>query len=197
MGRKDSVSFNSESILNIFFFFLRKCWLFMSCLTFHDVESSLRFHKYLHVVTSHDLLVSLFFHCWLHINWWFLVNIQVVYIYIHVSYFEMKTILTWHILATRNLIIFLFFTFLLQYNPIHPIQPNDPKYTPDPLLGDRVHCVVYVINCCQISVLTEEMLNKYKNLRRRISNNGRKIVFKQNTFEKYRIENMLKIFLDW
>uniref|UniRef100_A0A8C4R293 Uncharacterized protein n=1 Tax=Eptatretus burgeri TaxID=7764 RepID=A0A8C4R293_EPTBU len=54
--------------------------------------------------------------------------------------------------------------------PIQSIQMNDPKYTPDPLLGDRVHCVVYLINCCQISVLTEEMLNKYKNLRRRISN---------------------------
>ena len=74
--------------------------------------------------------------------------------------------------------------FLLQYNPIQPIQPNDPKYTPDPKLGDRVHCVVYVINCCQISVLTKEMLNKYKNLRKTISNKGLKIIFLTKTLLK-------------
>uniref|UniRef100_A0A8C4Q9S9 G domain-containing protein n=1 Tax=Eptatretus burgeri TaxID=7764 RepID=A0A8C4Q9S9_EPTBU len=52
------------------------------------------------------------------------------------------------------------------YNQTCPIQKKDPSYRKYPLLGDQVHCVVYVINCRQLSLLEEHLLMKYRNVRR-------------------------------
>uniref|UniRef100_UPI00358E32B4 interferon-induced protein 44-like n=1 Tax=Myxine glutinosa TaxID=7769 RepID=UPI00358E32B4 len=65
-----------------------------------------------------------------------------------------------------------FFTFPLQYKPDCAITKSDPKYRSNPTLGDRVHCIVYVINCRHIAVLQEHVLAKYKNVRQHISNEG-------------------------
>ena len=105
-------------------------------------------------------------------------------LHFHVSYiyFRIKTALTWHIRSTHNLfILFLLFNFLLQYNPSCAIKEDNPKYRKHPKLGDRMHCVVYVINCPQVSVLLEPLLKKYKNIRKRISNDGRNIIFQLKT----------------
>ena len=81
----------------------------------------------------------------------------------------------------HNLIIFLLFVFLLQYNQTCPIQKKDPSYRKDPLLGDQVHCVVYVINCRQLSLLTEQLLMKYRNVRAHISTKSKKYIFQTKT----------------
>uniref|UniRef100_UPI00358FD82C interferon-induced protein 44-like isoform X2 n=1 Tax=Myxine glutinosa TaxID=7769 RepID=UPI00358FD82C len=59
-----------------------------------------------------------------------------------------------------------------EYKQDCAISKSDPKYRSKPTLGDRVHCVVHVINCCNIAVLGNNVFAKHENVRQHISKEG-------------------------
>lgn len=64
------------------------------------------------------------------------------------------------------------FLYILQFDSMKPITPKYPNYIQDPLLKDRIHCVVFVfdINCFEL--LSCELVAKVKQIRRDLIKRG-------------------------
>ncbi|KAM7403360.1 hypothetical protein PAMA_004013 [Pampus argenteus] len=59
-----------------------------------------------------------------------------------------------------------------QFSPCTPLQENAPGFKKHATLNDMIHCVVYVIDTCTISILTEQMLDKFAAIRRKTNQLG-------------------------
>ncbi|XP_026861953.1 interferon-induced protein 44 [Electrophorus electricus] len=51
------------------------------------------------------------------------------------------------------------------FNPIHPISTEDIDYKHDPSLTDRIHCLLSVLPADNISLISEEVIQKMKTVR--------------------------------
>jgi hypothetical protein len=53
-----------------------------------------------------------------------------------------------------------------------PITSNHPNYTHDPLLKDRIHCVVFVFDINSFEMHSSELVAKIKKIRRDLIKHG-------------------------
>lgn len=54
-----------------------------------------------------------------------------------------------------------------QFNPLAPIRPDSPGFRKDATLADKIHCVVYVIDACKASLLSQKMVDKFAAIRKK------------------------------
>ncbi|XP_037682756.1 interferon-induced protein 44 isoform X2 [Choloepus didactylus] len=59
-----------------------------------------------------------------------------------------------------------------QFNSIKPIKPSHHDYIDFPLLKDRIHCVVFVLDANSVSNLSLEMVAKIKRIRKELIKYG-------------------------
>ncbi|KAJ8003749.1 hypothetical protein DPEC_G00151580 [Dallia pectoralis] len=53
-----------------------------------------------------------------------------------------------------------------QFNPSMPVQTDSSYFCKSPGLKDRIHCVVYVVDACMISLHSAKMVDKFHAIRR-------------------------------
>ncbi|XP_029441959.1 interferon-induced protein 44-like [Rhinatrema bivittatum] len=56
-----------------------------------------------------------------------------------------------------------------QFNPSASIQSDHPCYLKSPSLKDKVHCVVFVMDACKVSILSNKLEGKLRTLRAKIN----------------------------
>lgn len=59
-----------------------------------------------------------------------------------------------------------------QFDPMKPITPKHLNYIQDPLLKDRIHCVVFVFDINSFELLSCELVAKIKQIRRDLIKHG-------------------------
>ncbi|XP_029393559.1 interferon-induced protein 44 isoform X2 [Mus pahari] len=59
-----------------------------------------------------------------------------------------------------------------KFDSMKPITSNHPKYTHDPLLKDRIHCVVFVFDINSFEMLSSELVAKIMKIRRDLIKHG-------------------------
>ncbi|KAM3594738.1 uncharacterized protein V6R79_013309 [Siganus canaliculatus] len=59
-----------------------------------------------------------------------------------------------------------------QFSPGTPLQADTPGYRQKVELSDKIHCVVYVIDTCKVSILSPKMLDKFHIIRKRANQLG-------------------------
>ncbi|XP_068435951.1 interferon-induced protein 44-like [Clinocottus analis] len=59
-----------------------------------------------------------------------------------------------------------------QLNPLMPIQHDAPGFNKHATLNDAVHCVVYVVDTCKLSLLTQKMLYKVASIQKKTNHLG-------------------------
>lgn len=59
-----------------------------------------------------------------------------------------------------------------QFSPSTPILADAPGYRQKVTLSDMIHCVVYVIDTCKVSILTQNMLDKFAVIRKKTNQLG-------------------------
>ncbi|XP_066536573.1 interferon induced protein 44c2 [Hoplias malabaricus] len=59
-----------------------------------------------------------------------------------------------------------------QFNPSMPLQPESPFFCKDPTLKDKVHTVVFVIDCCKVRLLSNKFIEKLAAFRRKANQQG-------------------------
>lgn len=59
-----------------------------------------------------------------------------------------------------------------QFDSMKPITSNHPNYTHDPLLKDRIHCVVFVFDINSFEMHSSELVAKIKKIRRDLIKHG-------------------------
>ncbi|XP_028610135.1 interferon-induced protein 44 isoform X1 [Grammomys surdaster] len=59
-----------------------------------------------------------------------------------------------------------------QFDTMKPITSNHPKYIHDPVLKDRIHCVVFVFDINSFELLSCELVAKIKQIRRDLIKHG-------------------------
>ncbi|XP_029441958.1 interferon-induced protein 44-like [Rhinatrema bivittatum] len=56
-----------------------------------------------------------------------------------------------------------------QFNPTISIQSDSPGYINSPSLKDKIHCVLFVIDACKVSILSKNLEEKLRTLRAKVS----------------------------
>lgn len=51
-------------------------------------------------------------------------------------------------------------------------MPDCPGYKKLPTLNDMIHCVVYMVDTCKASILTQKMLDKFDDIRKKTNRMG-------------------------
>ncbi|XP_027130861.1 interferon-induced protein 44 isoform X1 [Larimichthys crocea] len=59
-----------------------------------------------------------------------------------------------------------------QFSPSNPLLADAPGYKQRVTLNDMIHCVVYVIDACKVSLLTTNMLDKFAAIRKKTNQLG-------------------------
>ncbi|XP_022606962.1 interferon-induced protein 44-like [Seriola dumerili] len=59
-----------------------------------------------------------------------------------------------------------------QFSPSAPLLESAPGYKKHVTLNDRIHCVVYVMDTCKVSLLTQKMLDKFAAIRKKTNQLG-------------------------
>ncbi|XP_039641301.1 interferon-induced protein 44-like [Perca fluviatilis] len=59
-----------------------------------------------------------------------------------------------------------------QFSPSTPLQVDAPGFRKQATLNDSIHCVVYVIDTCKVSLLTQKMLDKFAGIRKKTNQLG-------------------------
>ena len=63
-------------------------------------------------------------------------------------------------------------SFVLQFSPSSPLMEDSPGFKKQATLNDMIHCVVYVVDACKVSVLSQKMLDKFATIRKRTNQLG-------------------------
>lgn len=63
-------------------------------------------------------------------------------------------------------------SFVLQFSPSAPLQADAPGYRKNVTLNDVIHCVVYVVDTCKASLLSQKMLDKFTAIRKKTNQLG-------------------------
>lgn len=59
-----------------------------------------------------------------------------------------------------------------QFSPSNPLLADAPGYKKKVTLNDRIHCVVYVVDTCKVSLLSQKMLDKFAAIRKKTNQLG-------------------------
>lgn len=59
-----------------------------------------------------------------------------------------------------------------QFSPSNPLLADAPGYKQKVTLNDRIHCVVYVVDTCKVSLLSQKMLDKFAAIRKKTNQLG-------------------------
>ncbi|XP_036927981.1 interferon-induced protein 44-like [Acanthopagrus latus] len=59
-----------------------------------------------------------------------------------------------------------------QFSPSAPILADSPGYRQKVTLNDKIHCVVYVVDASQVSILTQKMIDKFTAIRKKTNQLG-------------------------
>ncbi|KAF7659877.1 hypothetical protein LDENG_00291680 [Lucifuga dentata] len=59
-----------------------------------------------------------------------------------------------------------------QFSPSAPLHSDAPGYKKHVTLSDTIHCVVYVIDTCKVSLLSQKMLEKLATIRKKTNQLG-------------------------
>ncbi|XP_019897669.1 interferon-induced protein 44-like isoform X2 [Esox lucius] len=59
-----------------------------------------------------------------------------------------------------------------QFNPSTSIQSDSSFFCKSPSLKDRIHCVVYVLDACKISLISAKMVDKFTAIRKIVNKQG-------------------------
>ncbi|XP_041810553.1 interferon-induced protein 44-like isoform X2 [Chelmon rostratus] len=59
-----------------------------------------------------------------------------------------------------------------QFSPSAPLQADAPGYRKNVTLNDVIHCVVYVVDTCKASLLSQKMLDKFTAIRKKTNQLG-------------------------
>lgn len=59
-----------------------------------------------------------------------------------------------------------------QFSPSTPILADAPGYRQKVTLNDKIHCVVYVVDASQVSILTQKMIDKFAAIRKKTNQLG-------------------------
>ncbi|XP_030575219.1 interferon-induced protein 44-like [Archocentrus centrarchus] len=59
-----------------------------------------------------------------------------------------------------------------QFSTAGPLPPDAPGYKKHVTLNDMIHCVVYVVDTCKVSVLSQKMLDKLTAIRKKTNQLG-------------------------
>ncbi|GAA6213316.1 interferon-induced protein 44-like [Lates japonicus] len=59
-----------------------------------------------------------------------------------------------------------------QFSPSAPLPDSAPGYKKHVTLNDKIHCVVYVVDTCKVSLLTQKMLDKFATIRKKTNQLG-------------------------
>ncbi|XP_042357045.1 interferon-induced protein 44-like [Plectropomus leopardus] len=59
-----------------------------------------------------------------------------------------------------------------QLIPSSPLQEDNPNFRKEATLNDVIHCVVYVVDTCKVSLLTQKMLDKFAVIRKKTNQLG-------------------------
>lgn len=58
---------------------------------------------------------------------------------------------------------------MTQFNPSAPLDSEAHSYRKSPALKDRIHCVVYVMDACKISIMPTKLEKKLETIRRKVN----------------------------
>ncbi|XP_059203467.1 interferon-induced protein 44-like [Centropristis striata] len=56
-----------------------------------------------------------------------------------------------------------------QFNPSAPLNPETSGYRQSPELKDKIHCVVYVVDACKVSIMPTKLELKLETIRRKVN----------------------------
>ncbi|KAM9707398.1 interferon-induced protein 44-like [Menidia menidia] len=59
-----------------------------------------------------------------------------------------------------------------QFSSSVSLMEDSPGYKSDATLNDKIHCVAYVVDTCKVSLLSEKMLNKFADIRKKANQLG-------------------------
>ncbi|XP_074484757.1 interferon-induced protein 44-like [Sebastes fasciatus] len=59
-----------------------------------------------------------------------------------------------------------------QFNPSAPLHSEASGYLKSPDLKDKIHCVVYVIDACKVSIMSTKLEMKLETIRRKVNSMG-------------------------
>ncbi|XP_051238772.1 interferon-induced protein 44-like [Dicentrarchus labrax] len=59
-----------------------------------------------------------------------------------------------------------------QFSPSTPLVADAPGFKQQVTLNDCIHCVVYVVDTCKVSLLTQKMLDKFASIRKKTNQLG-------------------------
>lgn len=61
----------------------------------------------------------------------------------------------------------------LQFNTVKPITEEDPKYKKNPILNDRIHCLVAVLPANNVSLIDEDTIEQMRVVREKARDLGK------------------------
>lgn len=73
----------------------------------------------------------------------------------------------------QNILVVYLMLLFLQFNPLKPITEEDTKYKKNPILKDRIHCLVAVLPADTVSLIDEEMIRQMKEVREKARDLGK------------------------
>lgn len=73
-----------------------------------------------------------------------------------------------------------------QFSPSCPIMPNSPGYRKVATLNDMIHCLVYVVDTSNSSLLTPKMLDEFDAIRRKANRMGERCAAAHTCFSVFR-----------
>lgn len=59
-----------------------------------------------------------------------------------------------------------------QFSPSGPLMPESPGYKKLTTLNDTIHCLVFVVDTSNSSLLTQKMLDKFDTIRKKANRMG-------------------------
>ncbi|XP_049917254.1 interferon-induced protein 44-like isoform X2 [Epinephelus moara] len=59
-----------------------------------------------------------------------------------------------------------------QFSPSNPLQADAPSYKKQTTVNDMIHCVIYMVDTCKVSLLTQKMLDKFATIRKKTNQLG-------------------------
>lgn len=69
-------------------------------------------------------------------------------------------------------VLLTFSVLAAQFSPSGPLMPDSPGYKKLATLNDMIHCMVYVVDTSNSSLLTEKMLDKFDAIRKKANRMG-------------------------
>lgn len=73
----------------------------------------------------------------------------------------------------QNILVVYLVFLSLQFNPVKPITEEDPKYNKNPILKDKIHCLVAVLPANTVSGIDEKIIKQLREVREKARDLGK------------------------